>query len=254
MYLNDFCDAEFDARYCPERPIPAGKISRTTVGWLAALWFVLGLASLAVFGVATAAVASLLVGVIVIYDFWHKNVACAPLLMGLCRVLLYLMATAASDGLGIFRHAFLWWPVYLFALTLGAYVSGITIFARGESRPEKPARWAAALLFLPIFVQVVLGLYYPSPIPLSTYLAMPAYYIPKSAFFYCVLFFGWLAWLLVPYWRKTKPSMRRLVSGLLAAIVLVDMIALSQVPGTLAPLLLPFFLLALLLQRIIPAT
>jgi hypothetical protein len=48
--------------------------------------------------------------------------------------------------------------------------------------------------------------------------------------------------------------MRRLVSGLLAAIVLVDMIALSQVPGTLAPLLLPFFLLALLLQRIIPAT
>src|SRR5476649_102240 len=35
MYLNDFCDADFDARYCPERPIPAGKISRRAVGGLA---------------------------------------------------------------------------------------------------------------------------------------------------------------------------------------------------------------------------
>ena len=31
MYLNDYCDAGFDAKYRPERPIPAGDVGRKTV-------------------------------------------------------------------------------------------------------------------------------------------------------------------------------------------------------------------------------
>ena len=34
MFLNDAFDAQFDAQHRPERPIPAGDVSRSTVfGW-----------------------------------------------------------------------------------------------------------------------------------------------------------------------------------------------------------------------------
>ena len=63
-----------------------------------------------------------------------------------------------------------------------------------------------------------------------------------------------MAWLLIPFWRKTNPSVGRVVSGLLAGIVLLDMIAIAPQVGLYAVGLFPLFLLALLLQRIIPAT
>lgn len=254
MYLNDFCDSAFDARYCPDRPIPAGKISRPVVGWLAILCFVAGLACLALCGMAAMIMALLLTAAIVLYDFRHKDVVWAPWVMGFCRVLLYLTGIAAARGWEAFWYARWLWPEYLLAMTLGLYVVGLTLFARGESRPGKSARWTVGLLLFPVLVEVILRLFYPSPVPLSAILEMPGYFVLNGTVFYCVLFLGWLAWLLVPYWRKTKTSMRRLVSGLLAGIVLVDMIAFAQVPGTLAPLLFPLFLLALALQRFIPAT
>jgi hypothetical protein len=65
---------------------------------------------------------------------------------------------------------------------------------------------------------------------------------------------AWMAWLLVPFWRKTSPSIGRVISGLLAGIVLLDMVVISLQIGPYAVVLLPLFILALLLQRVIPAT
>jgi hypothetical protein len=261
MYLNDFRDASFDLHYCPERPIPAGKISRTAVGWLTALWFVAGLGCVAFFGIAATLIALLLVAAIVLYDFQHKGVAWAPWIMGLCRALLYVGGMTAVRGIEVFSQARLLWPQYLMAITLGVYVAGITYFARGESRPQKPTRWALALLLLPVFVQVGIHILYPSHIPLSSYFqAWPwELWFPWSMWLtfwipYCLVLIGWMAWLLVPFWRRKKPSIGRVVSGLLAGIVFVDMIGWSGAPNAVPPLLLPLFLLALLLQRIIPAT
>jgi len=261
MYLNDFCDADFDARYCPERPIPSGKISRATVGWLALIAFLTGIACLAFLGIAPTLVALLLAAAIVLYDFRHKGVAWAPWIMGLCRALLYLAGMSAVLGLQVFSQARLLWPEYLMAITLGIYVAGITLFARGESKPQKPTRWSLILLLMPVLVQAGIHIAYPSPFPLSTFfqtwpwsITFPfylwfAWWIP-----YCLLLLGWMTWLLVPFWRGTKPSIGRVVSGLLAGIVFVDMIAWAGAPNAEPPLLLPLFLLALLLQRIIPAT
>ena len=166
MYLNDFCDASFDAQYCHERPIPAGKISRRTVGWLAAFWFAAGLACLVPFGQKTSEFALFLLAAIVLYDFHHKNVAWAPLVMGGCRLLLYLLAASVAvwdkfpiDG-GPFSpeteySCFLRWLQVVTpgmipaAIALGLYVAGITYLARGESRPGRPTRWALLLLLLP---------------------------------------------------------------------------------------------------------
>ena len=253
MFLNDFCDADFDARYCPQRPIPAGKISRPTVGWIAVALFVAGLMSLASFGVATAVAGILLVGAIVLYDFRHKDVSWAPLVMGLCRALLYLVAASAMRGFEIVRLVRYDWSLYLFAGILGLYVAGITWFARGESRPEKTARWALVLLFLPALIQFGLNLAWGHPFQLAWYFDLPWLWT-RCPLIYDLLLLVWIAWLLVPLWSGKNGSIGRVVSGLLAGVVLVDMIAIVGIPGAPAQLLLPFFLLALVLQRYIPAT
>lgn len=233
MYLNDFCDADFDAQFCRERPIPAGKISRRAVGVLAALWFAAGFACLAPLGWATAGIALFLIALIALYDFRHKDVSWAPLVMGTCRFLLYPLAASVVS-------AKIPWPVFALGTALGLYVAGITYVARGESRPEKPSRWALPLLLLPLAVSAGMS-----------FISFPQFLPVASA---CLLLLVWMAWLLIPLWRKTNRSIGRVVSGLLAGIVLVDSIATSPVLGFLAGWFLVLFVLALLLQRFIPAT
>jgi 4-hydroxybenzoate polyprenyltransferase len=240
MYLNDFCDADFDAQFCKERPIPSGKISRRAVGVLAVLWFAAGFACVAPFGCLTIAIALTLIAVIVLYDFRHKNVPWAPLLMGACRFLLYpLAASAVSAKIPSY--------VFLAGTTLGLYVAGITYLARGESRPDKPARWALLLLLLPVAVPVGVCAFWIRNV--MDLLVLSLVLSP------CLLLLGWMAWLLIPLWRKTNQSIGRVVSGLLAGIVFVDMIATWLIVAKFDfGWLTFFFFLALLLQRIIPAT
>ena len=104
MFLNDAFDREIDARERPERPIPSGAIGPRRVF---ALGFgMLALGWLAVWTHATAAgagpgaplAAAALAGAIVAYDAWHKGNPWSPVLMGLCRALVY--ATAALAGAG----------------------------------------------------------------------------------------------------------------------------------------------------------
>jgi len=271
MYLNDYCDASFDARYCPARPVPAGKIARRTVGLLAILWFTAGCALFTIFGPVTIGFALVLVAAIILYDFHHKDVAWAPLLMGFCRCLLYLLAYSAfreahwfDIGYGnwwdhasdYLRNDFLSmaWDVIKFlplALPLGLYVAGITYVARNESKPGKASRWPF-LLFLPAVVV---------PIGIEAYCFHRMHWMyaqAPSVVLAALLLVGWMAWLLVPLWRKTSPSIGRTVSGLLAGIILLDLNMAASAPffAPLAALVVwfPLFLLALLLQRFIPAT
>ena len=94
MYLNDAFDAVDDAAHRPERPIPAGEISRRSV-------FAIGFALLGlgfcVIGAGTswgpaAVAAAATAGLIVLYNAWHKGNPAAPVVMGLCRVGVYVMA------------------------------------------------------------------------------------------------------------------------------------------------------------------
>jgi 4-hydroxybenzoate polyprenyltransferase len=276
MYLNDYCDAVFDTRYCPQRPVPAGKISRRIVGFLAALWFTAGIACFTSFGPITIAITLLLIAAIVLYDLHHKNVSWPPLLMGICRCLLYLLAFSSFRESYWFSNDYGdWWDdasAYLrndcwamalnvitffpAAIPLGLYVAGIAYLARGESRPGKTTRWPLVLLLLAVIV--LAGIYYGILIrsfhwllvqnPHEYLLLLVRLLVP------CLFLPAWMAWLLVPFWRKTKPSIGRVVSGLLAGIVLLDMIVVALQVGPYALILLTLFILALLLQRIIPAT
>ncbi len=149
MYLNDAFDRGWDAQHRPERPIPSGAVSAATVfaagfGMLAAgLGSVAGLA----FGAHGAGLPALLSALglaftIVIYDLHHKGNALGPLLMGSCRVLVYV---SVALGLGATWDA----TATRTALSLLGYLMGLTYVARQENLRALTQLWPLGLLAVP---------------------------------------------------------------------------------------------------------
>src|SRR3954463_7659749 len=122
MFLNDAFDAEFDRQYRQERPIPSGAISQRAVWLWAFAWLMLGLACLAKCGRSTVLLGLILSVCILVYDATHKRIAFAPLVMGQCRLLLYLVAASAgADGIN-------GWAVWC-GLALAFYIIGLSYIA-----------------------------------------------------------------------------------------------------------------------------
>jgi 4-hydroxybenzoate polyprenyltransferase len=145
MYLNDYCDRHIDARERPERPIPRGEIPQTTVAVIGFALLVVGLALMAGFGVAAAVASLALAAAIVAYDWFHKGNPVAPLVMGLCRGLVYCAAGAAAAG------GFSGMPG-IAAVALVAYTAGLTYAARQESLGTVGNLWPLLLLAAPMIV------------------------------------------------------------------------------------------------------
>jgi len=143
MYLNDYFDRAIDARERPERPIPAGAVSP---GAVAAIGFGLlgaGLLAAALTGWTAAGLAALLGGAVIAYDLHHKDNPWAPVVMGLCRALVYCAAAAAVSGSVAL-------PVVAAAAAMGAYVAGLTYAARQESLDKVGNLWPLLLLAAPM--------------------------------------------------------------------------------------------------------
>jgi 4-hydroxybenzoate polyprenyltransferase len=175
MILNDAFDADWDARHRPSRPIPSGAVSRgAALGVGFALLFggacgavlvralrLAELSELTAGGVGPVAVLALgLVAAVLVYDRWHKGVAWAPVVMGLCRALLPLLGAAVASGdflatLGTWPGAFL----LLGAATLWGHTFGLTWVARHEATDGKPPAWTAwAIFVVPLPLALTAGL------------------------------------------------------------------------------------------------
>ncbi|QEG43408.1 UbiA family prenyltransferase [Roseimaritima ulvae] len=144
MVLNDVFDIEKDRVERPGRPLPAGHISLPAArraGWGLLLGGVV-LAAISGYlpadGLAgswrPAAVAIVLAIMIVAYDGPFKGSPAAPLLMGLCRFLSFLLGASVvfSDpmtGLADFAPKHVW----TFAAGMGVYIMGVTNMARHEA-------------------------------------------------------------------------------------------------------------------------
>jgi 4-hydroxybenzoate polyprenyltransferase len=145
MFLNDYCDRDIDARERPSRPIPAGEISPRTVAAIAAALLAAGVALMASFGAAGASAGLALALAIVGYDWFHARTPLAPVVMGLCRALVYCAAGAAAAGgvsatLGVAAAAIL------------AFTAGLTYAARQESLDRIGHLWPLVLLAVPMVV------------------------------------------------------------------------------------------------------
>ena len=149
MYLNDYFDRAIDARERPTRPIPAGDVAAGTV---AAIGFALiagGVAAMALLGGAALMAGVALALAVVGYDVWHKGNPAGPVVMGLCRALVYAGAAAAAVGSvpSIVVPA---------ALAMLAYVAGITYAAQQESYDRVGNLWPLAALAAPAVVALAI--------------------------------------------------------------------------------------------------
>ena len=231
MFLNDAFDADFDRQHRPERPISSGAISRSAVWELGLFWLVLGVLLLWLAGKTAVLLAILLVICILVYDAIHKWFLLAPLLMAACRFLLVLIASAAaSEGITGLSY----WT----ALVLASYIVGLSYLARKESLASPLQYWPCVLLAAPLILAMIVdrGPFFRRGLVLS------------------VLLLFWLARSLrFTYWAR-QPHVGRSVAGLLAGIVLVDLLATGGLVGSNNLTFAGFFLLALVLQRLVPAT
>src|SRR5579884_906706 len=97
MYLNDAFDRDFDRQYRPERPIPSGEISQATVYFLGSAMMAAGIFLIGrQTDWATEPVSwSLALAVLIIYyNYRHKKDPLSPLIMALCRVMVYFISAA----------------------------------------------------------------------------------------------------------------------------------------------------------------
>lgn len=235
MFLNDAFDAEYDARLQPYRPIPSGLAGRGEVfGWGFGL---LG-ASLALFvaagfsggtGWAAGAAGLVLALTIVVYNRHHKENAFGPVLMGMCRLLVYLTAALAvvpAPGLAL----------YIGAGLLMAHVMGLTFIAKAEQSAGVGRYWP----FLALAAAPIWGIY----LALDNPVIWP--------FVIALIVADGVAIKLV---TLPKPDFGRVIPLLIAAITLLDGMLIAQMgQPVLAVVACLCFPLTLFLQRWVRGT
>jgi len=230
MFLNDAFDAEFDAAQRPERPIPSGEVSGREVFGYGYGMMAGGVALLAWIGVAPALAGLALAAAITFYDWNHKKNLFGPVVMGLCRVLVYVGAGLCYT---LAPPAALW----IGAALMLCYLIGLTYVAKQENLGKVENLWPLAFLAAPVaygawlgVAQAVVGLFW--------------------------LLFS--AWALVALWflrRRRKGDIPRAVVSLIAGISLLDAMLIAGTGSVaLAVFALAGFGVTLFFQRYIAGT
>jgi 4-hydroxybenzoate polyprenyltransferase len=233
MFLNDAFDREYDRVNRRERPIPSGEITAAEVWRWGLAWLACGMVSLMFLGWVPLMLGILLTVAILAYDALHKLVSFAPLLMAVCRLLLYWVAAAcAVDGV---TGLALW-----SSLALASYVSGLSVYAARERSKQALPYWPIALLSAPVFLAWVANTgptYGPRVLLLASLLAV------------------WIARAVQKGYRRSGANVPATVSGLLAGIVLVDLLAIAGGDSVgMSLVFLGLFGLTRVAQRFVPAT
>ena len=238
MFLNDAFDHGFDAKARPERPIPSRQVSAAQVHAFGFGMMFVGLALLAWVGYRCEPLTQwrpvvagfALAAAIVYYNWHHKNNPLSPLVMGACRMLVYLSAALAVS-------AIVPQPVIAAAVVLLCYLIGLTYAAKKEHLGRLENIWPLAFLAVPL----VYGIYLAPAQPAAT---LPLLLLTAWAFY--------ALWLL----RRRRPGdVPRAVVSLIAGISLLDAMLLAGAGHILfAWLAVAAFVVTLALQRWISGT
>lgn len=242
MLLNDAFDRRIDAIERPERPIPAGSIAARDV-FLAG--FGLLMLSVLLVGISSAGdwraciSALLLAATIVLYNVWHKGNPCSPIIMALCRFLVY---TTCALAITQEPQAIL----FIAAVVCLSYVIGLTYTAKQEAFSKVGNVWPLACLAAPFAT----GLYMANFNPLIIVLM--------------ALIGGWTLYCLMLIFRRAAGDIPKAVVSLIAGVALVDalMIALALTDqganfvqtAVFSLICIAAFALTLFLQRYISGT
>jgi 4-hydroxybenzoate polyprenyltransferase len=238
MFLNDFFDREIDARERPERPIPSGQVSAAEVlmlgtGMMAVAMGLLGTHTLVASG-ASSGLSILgglaLCGAIVLYNVWHKGNVLSPLLMGACRVLVYVtVALGVTGGLGA--------PLLAGATVLLSYLIGLSYVAKQENLTEFKNLWPLLFLFAPFLY------------------GLPAL---TGGIVGALVYVGFFAWVLyaISFLRRRGPGhIPRAVVSLIAGLSLLDALLIARLGSSVWACVAGFaFLATIFFQRYVRGT
>src|SRR5262249_28284874 len=157
-------------------------------------------------GATTGVLGLTLAGCIVLYDAVHKRVAFGPVLMGLCRFILYLVAaSAAVNGLNPRATSC--------GFALFACIVGVAYVGRPENVAGPLRYWPFLLLAMPIVVALIFN----------------GGYKIEHVLLASAIFLVWTVKSLRYALWSGEPNFGRTVSGLLAGIVWVDLVAVGNV-------------------------
>ncbi len=230
MYLNDAFDREIDRRERPSRPIPSGTVSTGTVFAAGFGMLVVGLALMAVAGLGSAAAGVALAAAVVAYDVSHKGNPVSPVMMGLCRMLVYVGTASMVAGT-------VTGPVVGAGAAVLAHTAGLTYAAKQESLDRIDRLWPLAVLAVPLVV---------------TACALLSGLAPASS---------WAALALADVLavdllrRRVAPgAVPRAVGALIAALSLIDAALVAPIAPVVAGVCWAGYGLTRLLQRFIPGT
>lgn len=239
MFLNDAFDHAYDREFRPERPIPAGLIG---LGEVYAIGF--GLMAL---GVALLALPALLRGapfqpepvlagvalalLITYYDYRHKADPLSPLVMALCRAMIYVIGAKAVGG-AIGASTF--WGI----VVLLGYLIGLTYVAKQENLTEVKHLWPLLFLAAPFLHAAPAALGSPLVAALG------------------ILLLAWVVYALTFILRTEGRSIPRCVISLIAGISLVDALLIAQATGSAlwAAIAILGFALTLYFQKFVTGT
>ena len=237
--LNDAFDQEFDRVHNPTRPLSHGSISPQTVWILGFFELLVGailLINLA--GCEKNWVIALLISVI-FYDYIHKKWIGGIVVMGTCRLFLWLTAASAGNNTELAPQTWIW------GIALTAYIIGISLFARGESKKEEfSSRYSILLLFSSPLLALAFLIYWNQLDPIRVFLCNAT-----------GLLIAWIAFSSIILMKEEKKgAIGSGVSRLLAGICALDATAVSlYVPILIAPVLCCLSI-AVLLQKKFAAT
>jgi hypothetical protein len=226
MVLNDVLDYEVDRRERPERPLPSGQVSRGSALVAVVVLLVAGELLLVLEGLGPALAGFGLIGLIVLYDAWHKGNVLSPALMAACRAMVYVVAgLAISDEL----------PTELWgaAALLFVYVVGLTQVAKVEGGGIL-GWWPFAAVLAPV-------VYWAVQVPTG------GWDVVLAAFF---------IWVVLSLREVRRGRIGRAVGALIAGIALFDACAVASVDGGAAAIIvcLAAFATTLALQTKISGT
>lgn len=236
--LKDAFDADFDREHRPSRPIPAGVISERTAFRSGLVLLTFGALLLLWPGHLTGALGLFLVFLIVLHNTTLRLFPVAPLLRGLCRLLLYLLgASVAVRGI---TGLTIWC-----GLALAAYTAGVGYLALHRAPPTTPGAWALVPLATPVALGVILNV---------------GEYRESSLLLSGVLFLWGLRSIRNLFWTSPPDRVQGL-GGLTAGIVFVDWLATCPLnvpapfgngPRQLSLIFLGLFALTFLCQKLFP--
>jgi 4-hydroxybenzoate polyprenyltransferase len=168
---------------------------------------------------------------IVVYDLWHKNNPVGPLLMGGCRMLVYLSAALAVAGT-------ISTSVLGASLVLLSYLIGLTYVAKQETLSEFRNFWPLAFLLAPFVYVPVVG---------DVRALAPGALLPA--------FLAWITAAVLLLKARAPGNIPRAVIRLIAGISLLDALLLaSQKSAPAAAVAVGCFGATILLQRFVRGT